>query len=153
MTAVPAPHRAPSAPPAADPHESHGAALASARRAVVILAAGPLLVFTAMCGAFLIAGAPVPSWAILVGRWIPALVSLAVLRRVLPGHGAARAAIVSAWRLHRGKGTRARFGLTCAAGTAAVAVIALVTALLSATGGAMALQPARVLVPGILAML
>lgn len=152
------PHHAPSghAPsdhPAARLHDSDTATLASTRRAVVLLAGGPLVVLTAVCGAFLIAGVPVPSWAVLVGRWIPALVSLVVLRRVLVNHGGGRPGVVSAWGLRRGKGTRTRFALTCAAGAAAVAVVAIVTALLSATVGAMALQPAQVLVPGILMML
>lgn len=159
MTAPPAPQHVPSAPPgrptlpAARLHGSDAAALASTRRAVVLLAGGPLVVLTAVCGAFLVAGVPVPSWAVLVGRWIPALVSWAVLRRVLADHGDGRAGLVSAWGLRRGVGTRGRFVLTCAAGAAAVAVIAIVTALLSATVGAMTLQPAQVLVPGVLLML
>lgn len=135
------------------PDSEDAAAVASTRRAIALLAGGPLVLLTAVCGAFLAAGVPVPSWAVLLGRWIPALVSLAVLLIIFRDHGGGRAAIVAAWGLRRGRGARVRFALTCAAGVAAVVVVSVVTALLAATVGAMTLQPAQVLVPGILMML
>lgn len=45
-----------------------------------------LVVMTAVCGLFWAVGQPIPGWFHLVGRWVPALVSLVVLRLVrLPG--------------------------------------------------------------------
>lgn len=41
---------------------------------------------SALCGVFLLTGWTLPDWVVLVGRWIPALVSLAVMRAFpLPG--------------------------------------------------------------------
>lgn len=47
---------------------------------------GTLGLITAICGTFWLFGAAVPEWFTVLGRWLPALVSLAVLRlRALPG--------------------------------------------------------------------
>lgn len=44
------------------------------------------LVITALCGAFLLLRIPIPEWSILVGRWVPALLTLIVLSALrLPG--------------------------------------------------------------------
>jgi membrane protease YdiL (CAAX protease family) len=45
-----------------------------------------LLVVTVLCGVFLAAGWTLPDWIVVVGRWVPALVSLVVMRLYpLPG--------------------------------------------------------------------
>ncbi|SDD33375.1 CPBP family glutamic-type intramembrane protease [Auraticoccus monumenti] len=55
-------------------------------RAAVLLSVLTIAVVTALCAVFLVAGWTLPSWVVVVGRWIPALVSLLVLRLVpLPG--------------------------------------------------------------------
>lgn len=55
-------------------------------RVAAIFAGLTLLVITVFCAVFLVTGWPLPDWIVVIGRWIPALVSLAVMRLLpLPG--------------------------------------------------------------------
>ena len=162
MTATPAPPAHPSSdvPPTrptalTTPADSPSAHLAPAPspRGVLLLAGAPLLLLTAVCGAFLVADVPVPSWAVLVGRWIPALVSLIVLWPALRRPGGLRAVLVPAWGLRRSRGTRRGVLALGAAGVAVVLVVAVVTAALSDAVGAMTVQPWGTVALGVALML
>ena len=122
-------------------------------RGVLLLAGAPLLLLTAVCGAFLVADVPVPSWAVLVGRWIPALVSLIVLWPALRRPGGLRTVLVPAWGLRRSRGTRGGAVALSAAGVAVVLVVAVVTAALSDAVGAMTVQPWGTVALGVALML
>jgi membrane protease YdiL (CAAX protease family) len=141
-----APHSPDSRPSPADPLASAAAGtprpvLETSPRGILLLAGAPLLLLTAVCGAFLVAGVSVPGWAVVVGRWLPALVSLVVLWPALRRPRGVRDVLVPAWGLRRGRGTRMRATLLSAVGIAVVFVVAVMTAALSDTVGAMTVQP------------
>jgi membrane protease YdiL (CAAX protease family) len=106
-----------------------------------------------VCGAFLVADVTVPSWAVVVGRWIPALVSLIVLWPALRRPGGLRTVLVPAWGLRRSRGTRRGVVALSAAGVAVVLVVAVVTAALSDAVGAMTVQPWGTVAYGLALML
>ena len=114
---------------------------AATSRSILLLAGAPLLLLTAVCGAFLVAGVSVPTWAVVAGRWLPALVSLVVLWPALRRTRGVRDVLVPAWGLGRGRGSRTRAALLSLAGIAVVLVVAVMTAALSDTVGAMTVQP------------
>ncbi|MGW9350532.1 CPBP family glutamic-type intramembrane protease [Nocardiopsis flavescens] len=90
-----------------------------------------LIAITLVCGLFLLLDTPLPAWFVVVGRWLPALVALAVLRLVpLPG-GPLR------WMSLRPGGWRRLVG----GGLAAVAALTAVYALSAAA--AVLLGPAE----------
>ena len=127
-------------------------------RAFALIVGASIAVLTAVCGIFLITDVPVPPWALFIGRWIPALVALVVMVRTPSLHGAGRGTLGSWWGLRRPRGTQGRarpvWTVVASAGTAAGAlVIAVVTAALAATVGAIELQTTEVLFMGVLAML
>lgn len=72
-----------------------------------------------ICGTFLLLDVPIPEWFVIVGRWLPALVSLLVLRLV-PLEGG----VLTWWSLRPGGWRRLLGG-----GVAAVAVLIAVYAL------------------------
>lgn len=82
------------------------------RRAATLFVVLTIGVITALCGGLWIARVPVPDWLILAGRWIPALVSLAVMRLVPTPGGLAHW-----WGLRPGgwRGLLAGIGVTTAA--------------------------------------
>lgn len=127
-------------------------------RAFALIVGASIAVLTAVCGVFLILDVSVPSWALVIGRWIPAFVALVVLLRMPVLHGTGWGTLASWWGLRRRRGAedRPRFigTVVASAGAAAgVIVIAVVTAALAATVGAIELQATGVLVMGVLAML
>ncbi|WP_460887061.1 CPBP family glutamic-type intramembrane protease [Promicromonospora xylanilytica] len=105
-------------------------------RAALLFSVIVLAAITAICGTFVLVGAPIPDWFVIVGRWLPALVTLVVLRVVpLPG------GIAHWWGLRPG-GWR-RFLAGALAGVvillavyAAAALIAGSTGLATLLGGA-----------------
>lgn len=126
--------------------------------AFALIVGASIAVLTAVCGIFLATGVSVPPWALFIGRWIPALVALVVLVRTPSLHGAGPGTLADWWGLRRSRGaeprTRTVGTIVASAGAAAgVVVIAVVTALLAATVGAIELQPTGVLFMGVLAML
>lgn len=109
-------------------------------RAAVLFITLTLTTVTAICGAFLVLDAPIPEWFVIVGRWIPALVSLLALRLVrLPG-GLGRW-----WQLRPG-GWRRLLGGSAAALVVLVACYASAVAVMALTG-LVTPQPVSVLVP------
>lgn len=136
------------------------AALASGSdgSAFALIAGASIAVLTAVCGLFLVTGDPVPPWALFIGRWIPALVALGVLVRTPSIHGRGPGALAAWWGLRRSQGSDDRPRLVgtfvASAGAAAgVIVIAVVSALLAATVGAIELPTGSVLVMGVVSML
>lgn len=56
------------------------------RRAATLFVGGTLAVITVICLGFLVAGVTIPETAVVVGRWVPALVALVLIRVLrLPG--------------------------------------------------------------------
>ncbi len=106
---------------------------------------------TAICAAFLAVGATIPEWFVIVGRWLPALVSLVVLRLVVLPGGLARW-----WDLRPG-GWRRLLGGGAVAVLALIAVYALSVLPVVALGpaepqpGSALVQVAILLIPTILA--
>lgn len=109
----------------------------NAGRAALLLVAGSIVVVSALCAVFLLGGWILPDWIVLVGRWIPALVSLVVLR-VLPLPGGVR----RWWALRPGGWRRLLTGGVVAVG-ALLATYALTAVLAQATGLATALPWSR----------
>lgn len=100
----------------------------NAGHAALLLVVGSISVVTALCAAFLLGGWILPDWIVLVGRWIPALVSLVVLRVfALPG------GVRRWWGLRPGGWRRLLTGGVVAAG-ALLAAYALTAVLAGATG-------------------
>ncbi len=92
-------------------------------RAAAVFSILTVAVVAVLCGVFLLAGWTLPDWVVLVGRWIPALVSLAVLRLVpLPG------GLVSWWALRPGGWRRLLTGAVVSVGV--LLAVYLLTALL-----------------------
>lgn len=69
-------------------------------RAALLLVLGSVGAVGALCLGFVAAGAPLPEWIVLPGRWIPAIVSLLVMRRyrLFPDVGTAWALRPGGWR-------------------------------------------------------
>ena len=135
-----------------------GPAPVSSRGTAVLIAGASIAVLTAVCGVFLITDVPVPPWAVFIGRWIPALVALAVLVRTPVLHGTGRGALADWWGLCRSRDPEGRARpvgtIGASAGAAAgVILIAVVTALLAGMVGAIELRAAEALVTGVLVML
>lgn len=107
---------------------------------VIVLAA-----ITAICGTFLLVGAPIPDWFLIAGRWLPAIVTLVVLRIVpLPG------GLAHWWGLRPGGWRRFLAGVLAGvvillAVYAAAALIAGATGLATLLGGAELLSIAAAL--------
>jgi uncharacterized protein len=98
------------------------------QRAALLFVVLTLSAITVVCGAFLLADAPIPEWFVIAGRWLPALLSLLVLRIVpLPG-GLAR------WWALRPGGWRRLLGGSAAALGALVAAYALTAVVVTALG-------------------
>lgn len=90
-----------------------------------------LATITVVCLAFLLTGTELPGWLVVAGRWIPALVSLLVLRLVpLPG------GVATWWSLRPGGAGRLFAGI-------GVGVAGLVLVHLATAAGAAALGVAR----------
>ena len=138
----------PPVPPAATPG-----------RAFALIVGASIAVLTAVCGVLLILDVSVPSWALVIGRWIPAFVALVVLLRMPVLHGTGWGTLASWWGLRRRRGVRRPVRGSSGRSSRArgrppgVIVIAVVTAALAATVGAIELQATGVLVMGVLAML
>ncbi|MBZ2198495.1 CPBP family intramembrane glutamic endopeptidase [Occultella gossypii] len=105
---------------------------------------------TAICATFLAVGATIPEWFVVVGRWLPALVSLVVLRLVVLPGGLAR------WWALRPGGWRRLLGGCAVAVVALIAVYALSVLPIVAFGpaepqpGSALAQVAILLIPTIL---
>lgn len=98
------------------------------RRAAVLFVSGTLGVIALVCLGFLVADVTIPETAVIVGRWLPALVALAVWRIVgLPGG-------LGTWCGLRVRGWR-RLLVGCAIGMVGLAVIYLLAALLTGLTG------------------
>lgn len=128
----------------------------SHRSAFALIVGASIALLTGVCGVVLIADVTVPPWALFVGRWIPALVAVIVLVRTPGLHGAGRGTLADWWGLRRADGPRSAPRLVgtilASAGAAAgVLVIAVVTALLADTVGAIGLRDGDVLALGALA--
>ena len=101
--------------------------------------------------AFPLVGAVLPDWLVVVGRWVPALVSLAVIVAMrLPG------GVITWWSLRPGGWRRLLAGSAVA--TAALIAVYAVAAVLAAAFGLATLQPvdmlgqvAVMLIPAVLA--
>lgn len=101
---------------------------------------GTLALITAICGVFWVLDAQIPEWFTVVGRWLPALVSLTVLRlTALPG------GLASWWALRPGGFRRLLTGAVTGI-TVLLAVYALGAAVLTVVTDA-ELQPWSVLGP------
>lgn len=97
-------------------------------RAALVFISLTLLAVTALCGVFLLADWSLPDWIILVGRWIPALVSLAVMRLLpLPG------SLGTWWSLRPGGWRKFLLGAIVAVG-ALLGAYALTVVLAAVTG-------------------
>lgn len=107
-------------------------------RAATLFVLLTLALVTALSGAFLVLGTELPEWFVIVGRWLPALVTLLVLRLVpLPGD------LAHWWALRPG-GWRPLVGSGLAAVGALVLVYAL-SVLPALIGDSADLQPATAL--------
>ncbi|WP_420111365.1 CPBP family intramembrane glutamic endopeptidase [Pseudactinotalea sp.] len=108
---------------------------ASERRAAVLFVGGTLGVITLVCLGFLVVDVIIPEAAVVVGRWIPALVALVVMRIVgLPGD-------VGRWWGLRPRGWR-RTLVGCVIGMLGLAAIYLAAALLTGLTGQVQPLPA-----------
>ncbi|WP_141211008.1 CPBP family glutamic-type intramembrane protease [Enemella dayhoffiae] len=88
-------------------------------RAVALFVILVLTSMVALCLPFLLTRTEVPAWLLLIGRWMPALVSLLVLKLAVR-----RGTLVAWWRLRPGGWRRLLIGYAAAvAVTSAVAVI------------------------------
>ncbi|MGO1542808.1 MAG: CPBP family glutamic-type intramembrane protease [Gulosibacter sp.] len=87
--------------------------LNATKRAAWTFIAAILATITLVCGAFLILNQPIPEWFVIVGRWIPAIVALIVIRAYKLDGGLARW-----WQLR--PGGLARFALGSLIGLAAL---------------------------------
>lgn len=95
-----------------------------ARRSAAWFVVSVLAAVTAVCGTFMALDAEIPEWFPTVGRWIPAIVALFVIRATrLPG------GLVRWWSLRPGGWKR--FLLGSLVGVAVLFAVYLVTALLS----------------------
>lgn len=144
----------------------------SHRSAFALIVGASIALLTAVCGVVLIADLSLPPWALFVGRWIPALVAFVLLVRTPGLHGSGPGTVADWWGLRRSDGPRPTGPrltgprltvprprgrivgtlLTSAGAAAGVVVIAVVTALLAATVGAIHLEETRVLLLGALAI-
>lgn len=97
-------------------------------RAALVFITLTLLTVTALCGVLLLVGWSLPDWIILVGRWIPALASLVVMRLLpLPG------GLSTWWSLRSGGWRRFLLGVVVAVGTL-LGAYALTVVLAALTG-------------------
>lgn len=100
----------------------------SERRAVVLFVGLTLGLITLVCLGFLVAGVTIPEAAVIVGRWLPALMALVVMRVVgLPGG-------VGTWWGLRPRGWK-RTLAGCAIGMVGLTIVYLVAALLTGITG------------------
>lgn len=104
------------------------------RRAARLFVTLTLAAITVVCGLFLLTGATVPEWFVIVGRWLPALITLVVLRLVPLPHG-----VVTWWALRPGGWRRLLTG-----GAATLAVLITVYALSAWLVGALGLAQTQV---------
>ncbi|WP_029090226.1 CPBP family intramembrane glutamic endopeptidase [Brevibacterium album] len=125
--------------------------------AALLLALAAAAGLAAVCLGFVLADAPVPAGAVLMGRWIPSLASLALLLLLPPLAGEPERLsrrIAHWWALLPG-GPRPVLRIVTGS---ALAMILLTGVYLMAAGlahslGAIEMQPARVLVPALLSMI
>ncbi|QFG69036.1 CPBP family intramembrane glutamic endopeptidase [Ornithinimicrobium pratense] len=98
------------------------------RRAARLFVTLALVVITVICSLFLLSDTVIPEWFVIVGRWLPALLTLVVLRVVpLPG------GLATWWALRPGGWRRLLLGSVVTLGILVMAY-ALSAAVVGATG-------------------